>query len=78
MLLAAWVMVMVYFYLACYHPATHFGIFQLPLVLGLVAAARFADTTPFPREPASRIWVVIHGISILLATVTVLFGFAAG
>ena len=78
LLLAAWVLVMVYFYLACYHPATHFGVFLLPLVLGLIAAARFADPKPFPREPASRIWVVIHGTSILLATVTVLFGFAAG
>ena len=78
LLLAAWVMVMVYFYLACYHPATHFGVFLLPLVLGLIVAARFADPRPFPREPASKIWGVIHGTSILLATVTVLFGFAAG
>ncbi len=78
LLLAAWVMVMVYFYLACYHPATHFGVFLLPLVLGLIVAAHFADPTNFPREPASRIWVVIHGTSILLATCTVLFGFAAG
>jgi ABC-type uncharacterized transport system permease subunit len=76
LLLAAWVMVMIYFYLACYHPATHFGIFLLPLVLGLIVAARFAD--PTPREPAFRIWVVIHATSILLATVTVLIGFAAG
>ena len=78
LLLAAWVLVMVYFYLACCHPATHFGVFLLPLVLGLIIAARFADPRPFPREPASRIWGVIHGTSILLATVTVLVGFAAG
>ncbi|MGA2256396.1 MAG: hypothetical protein ABSG53_17235 [Thermoguttaceae bacterium] len=77
LLLAAWVMVMVYFYLACYHPATHFGVFLLPLVLGLISAAHFADTEHFPREP-SKIWGVIHGTSILLATVTVLIGFAAG
>ena len=78
LLLAAWVLVMVYFYLACYHPATHFGVFLLPLVLGLIAAANFADREPFPREPASKIWGIIHGTSILLATVTVLIGFAAG
>ena len=41
-------MVMVYFYLACYHPATHFGVFLVPLVLGLISAARFADPNP-PR-----------------------------
>ena len=79
LLLAAWVLVMVYFYLACYHPSTHFGVFLLPLVLGLIAAANlWADPNPFPREPASKVWGVIHGTSILLATVTVLVGFAAG
>ena len=77
LLLAAWVLVMVYFYLACYHPTTHFGIFFLPLVLGLIAAAHFADAEHFAREP-SKIWGIIHGTSILLATVTVLIGFAAG
>jgi len=78
LLLTAWVLVMVYFYLACYHPTTHFGVFLLPLVLGLIAAARFADQKPFLREPAFKIWGAIHGTSILLATVTVLIGFAAG
>ena len=53
LLLAAWVMVMIYFYLACYHPATHFGIFLLPLVLGLIVAARFADPTPVSRLSGS-------------------------
>jgi len=77
LLLAAWVLVMLYFYLACYHPATHFGIFFLPLVLGLIVAARFADPQHVVHEP-SKIWGVIHGVSILLATVTMLFGFAAG
>jgi len=78
LLLVAWVMVMVYFYLACYHSAMHFGVFLLPLALGLIGAAHFADPRPIPREPASQIWIAIHGTSILLATVTVLFGFAAG
>ena len=78
-LLAAWVLVVVYFYLACYHPKTHFGVFLLPLVLGLIATGALgADPNPFAREPASKIWGTIHGTSILLATVAVLFGFAAG
>ena len=39
------------FYLALFHPATHFGIFFLPLVLGLVAPARWLcmAKVPFPR-----------------------------
>ena len=78
-LLAAWALVVVYLYLTVYHPKTPFGLFILPLVMGLVGAARFlADSEPFPREPASKIWGAIHGTSILLATVSVLMGFAAG
>ena len=76
LLVAAWVMVMVYFYLACYHPATHFGVFLLPLVLGLIVAARFADPN-LPSGLASKVWGLIHGVSILLAAVTMLTGFAA-
>jgi ABC-type transport system involved in cytochrome c biogenesis permease subunit len=78
-LLAAWVLVVVYLLLVSYHPKTHFGLFLLPLVLGLIATARFAaDDKPFAQEPASQVWGVIHGASILLAVVSVLVGFAAG
>ena len=78
-LLAAWVLVAVYLYLVCYHPRTNFGLFLLPLVLGLIAVAAFvADTQPYARGPASKVWGGIHGVSILLGTVSVLVGFAAG
>ena len=78
-LLAAWVLAAVYLYLTCYHPQTSFGPFLLPLVLGLLGTARFfADLEPFPRQPASTVWGWIHGVSILLAVVAVLVGFAAG
>ena len=78
MLLAAWVLVLVYFYLAAIHPTTHFGIFFLPLVLGLVVAGWLTPKEyRFAREP-SKILGTVHGISMLAATVTVLFGFAAG
>ena len=77
-LVAAWVLVIAYLYLTCYHPKTSFGLFILPLVVGLVAVGAYlADDEPFAREPASRIWGIIHGTSILLATVTVVSGFAA-
>jgi ABC-type transport system involved in cytochrome c biogenesis permease subunit len=49
------------------------------LVLGLIGVARFfADAQPYAREPASRAWGVVHGVSILLASVAVLVGFVAG
>ena len=78
-LLAAWVLAVVYLYLLCFRPRTPCGLLLLPLVLGLIAAAALlADPQPFAREPASKVWGVIHGTSIMLATVAVLLGFAAG
>ena len=78
-LVAAWVLVAVYLHLAVLHPKVPFGLFLLPLALGLIGAATFlAETEPLARESASRIWGAIHGISIVLATVSVLLGFVAG
>ena len=77
--LAAWVLVVLYLYLTYFHPKTPFGLFILPLVLGLIGVGRFlADAEPFARGPASVAWGTIHGISLLLAVVTVLAGFVAG
>ena len=77
--LAAWLLVGGYLYLTFYHPRVPFGLFILPLVLGLIGAGWFvADPRPFPREPASKVWGLIHGTSILLATVAVLAAFGTG
>ncbi len=78
-LVAAWALVVVYLYLVYYHPATAFGLFLLPLVLGLIGTAWWvADPEPFPREPASQVWGAIHGVSLALAVAALLVGFAAG
>jgi len=78
-LVAAWVLVVTYLYLTYYHPKTAFGVFLLPLVLGLIGvAALVPDAQPFARPSASRLWGAIHGTSILLGTVSVLVAFAAG
>ena len=56
-LIAAWVLALAYLYLAVYHPRNAFGVFVLPLVLGLVGVgALVADARPFAREPASQVW----------------------
>ncbi len=76
---AAWVLAALYLYLTAYYRNNAFGVFLLPLVLGLVAAAAWlADPTPFERRPALFVWGMIHGTSLMLATVAVLVGFAAG
>ena len=78
-LIAAWLLVVVYLYLTCYHPGRSFGVFLLPLVLGLIGvAAFFANPESYAREPASRAWGLVHGGSILLASVSLLVGLVAG
>ena len=78
-LMAAWLLVVVYLYLVWYHPRQSFGLFLLPLVLALIGAGTLlARSEPFAREPASRVWGLVHGAALLLATVAVLVGFAAG
>ena len=78
-LVAAWILAATYLYLTAYHPKKAFGLFILPLVLFLIAVGTYlADPEPFARGPASKVWGTIHGVSILLAAVAVLVGFAAG
>ena len=78
-LIAAWVLAGAYLWLTCFRPRNAFGVFLLPFVLGLVGVgALLADSVPFAREPASRVWGAIHGASLLLATVSVVGAFAAG
>jgi ABC-type uncharacterized transport system permease subunit len=78
-LVAAWALVVVYLCLAVLRPKVPFGLFLLPLALALIGVATFwAPTEPLAREPASKIWGAIHGLSIMLAVVSVLVGFVAG
>lgn len=77
-LLAAWALAAIYFYLEAYYPQASVGLFVLPLMLGLIGGAQFADTEPFAVVRASRFWGNIHGVSLLLGTVTVMAGFVAG
>lgn len=76
---AAWILAALYLYLTAYHRDNAFGVFLLPLVLGLVGAGTWlADPTPFERRPAVLVWGMVHGTCLMLATVAVLVGFAAG
>ncbi len=78
-LIAAWLLAIIYLYLTCYHAKVPFGLFLLPLVLGLIGVGVFvADPRPMGREPASAVWGLVHGTSLLLATVAVLVAFVAG
>lgn len=76
-LLAAWVLAATYLYLTYYHPKNPIGLFLLPLVLGLIAVAwMFRDEPSF--ADGAPVWGMVHGLSLMIGTVVVLIGFAAG
>jgi hypothetical protein len=78
-LIAAWTIAVVYAGLAISRPRTNVGLFFLPVVLVLIAVAYvFRDQVAFPRDRALRMWGVAHGLMLLLGTIAVSFGFAAG
>jgi len=84
-LIAAWALAVVYFMWTIgqinqpNERRTAFGLFLLPLVLALVAAAHFfADRVPLDRERAAGVWIVIHFALIGSGVVSVLLGFATG
>ncbi len=78
-LVAAWILVVIYFILVFYHPRNPIGLFCLPLILGFIAVAWFwASQEPFPKAQGTRWWQVAHGGSLLLGTVAVTVGFVSG
>ena len=78
-LIGAWVIAAAYIGLAVSRPQTNIGLFLLPVVLALVGLAQaFRDQASFPRDRAMQMWGIAHGVMLLLGTVAVSFGFAAG
>lgn len=84
-LIAAWALAVVYLgwtfrqLNAPNERRTAVGLFLLPLVLALVAAAQFlAAREPLAREQASGVWLWIHFGCLATGLVSVLVGFATG
>ncbi len=78
-LLAAWLLAAVYLVLLVRRIDNAVGVFLLPLILVLIGVSwLLRDHPPFPRADAVGYWRWIHGIALLLGTVAVTFGFAAG
>ncbi len=78
-LIASWIMAVVYLALFASRPQTNIGVFLLPVVMALSAAAwAFDRQAAFPRDRALMMWGVAHGLMLLLGTVAVSLGFVAG
>jgi ABC-type transport system involved in cytochrome c biogenesis permease subunit len=85
MLFLAWILAIVYLYRAVHYPRLAWGIFMLPLVLGLVVlAAAFGQPLEETESvPASlslqddRFWGIIHAGFLLCAAVGMCVGFLA-
>jgi ABC-type transport system involved in cytochrome c biogenesis permease subunit len=83
----AWVLAIFYLYGSLHHRRFAWGLFVLPLVLGLVALAELFHRPAGPRAPAvswellslhgKQFWPVLHGLLLLLAAVGVCVGFVA-
>lgn len=78
-LLASWVVSSSYLVLLIRRSESAFGIFLLPMVLALIGISiPLRGIAPFSRTDAYSIWRTVHGMSLLLGTVSVTIGFAAG
>lgn len=78
LLLAAWVMAIIYFVALFYLPRTAVGVVLLPIVLGLIVSSLWASPEPLAPERSFYAWSMFHGIVLLLGAVAVCIGFLAG
>jgi ABC-type transport system involved in cytochrome c biogenesis permease subunit len=86
MLFLAWILAVFYLYSSVHYHRLTWGVFVLPLVLGLTVLAAVAPSASNP-DPAwlldpdwlrgERFWGMIHGTLLLLAAVGVCVGFLA-
>lgn len=77
-LLSAWGVALVYVTSKFYHPGKSLGLFLLPSIEALIGTSLLASADPLVTGDAPRIWGMIHGILLLLGTISVLIGFLAG
>jgi ABC-type transport system involved in cytochrome c biogenesis permease subunit len=79
----AWILAIFYLYGSIHHRRLAWGVFVLPLVLGLTGLARAFAVGPsgswLPQVNAlpEQFWGALHGILLLLAAVGVCVGFVA-
>jgi ABC-type uncharacterized transport system permease subunit len=78
LLLAAWVLAIIYLAALFYLPRTPTGLVLLPIVLVLIIGSIWASPAPLGAERSFHVWSIFHGVALLLGTVAVCVGFVAG
>jgi ABC-type uncharacterized transport system permease subunit len=78
LLIAAWVLAIIYLAALFYLPRVAVGVVLLPIVLGLIASSLWASPAPLAPERSYHVWSMFHGIVLLLGAVAVCIGFLAG
>jgi ABC-type transport system involved in cytochrome c biogenesis permease subunit len=80
LLFLALILVIFYLYGTVHHHRLAWGLFVLPLILGLIGLAVVVhqpDVASDGAERWTRIWGIAHGVLVLLAAVGVCIGFIA-
>jgi ABC-type transport system involved in cytochrome c biogenesis permease subunit len=77
LLFLAWILAVFYFFGSLHHRRSAWGLFTLPLVLGLVLLAAAFGKPEASDEGYRFAWGAIHGGLLLLAAVGVCVGFLA-
>ncbi len=77
-LFGAWALALIYLGITWAQPRAAIGVFILPLVLGLIAAGTTASHETFDREPALRVWGMLHGAFVLSGIVAAALATATG
>jgi ABC-type transport system involved in cytochrome c biogenesis permease subunit len=84
LLFLSWILVIFYLSGAVHHRRLSWGIFVLPLIVGLVVLGLLLEPPAYDHgllrpseQPVPRLWGLVHAVLILLATVGVCVGFVA-
>jgi ABC-type transport system involved in cytochrome c biogenesis permease subunit len=80
LLFLALILSVFYVYGTLHHQRLAWGLFVLPLMLGLIGLAVLlpeAAVSPEAEAPWTRAWGIVHGVLVLLAAVGVCVGFIA-
>jgi len=78
LLFLAWIVAIFYLYGTLHHRKIAWGLFVLPLILGLIGLGVLLSHEPASAENSwERVWVDVHLVLLLLAAIGIMVGFIA-